>query len=170
MRRVWAGWWGIIGVSALLMQALWRLTPHALAPWRDGTLSPAQQALYVGWVGLNAYSEGYRAFQLRFCPRVLRRSLQLSTLPAGQWLPRLLAPAYCMGLAWAPRRRMLISWLVLLLIVLAVVLVRRTPQPWRGIIDGGVVVGLAWGWVALWWQALFGPSVVMVSGNEDEQA
>ena len=31
-----------------------------------------------------------------------------------------------------------------------VALVRRLDQPWRGIIDAGVVVGLAWGLAALW--------------------
>jgi len=29
------------------------------------------------------------------------------------------------------------------------VLVRLVPQPWRGIVDAGVVIGLAWGAVSL---------------------
>ena len=41
------------------------------------------------------------------------------------------------------------SWSMVLGIVTLVVLVRRLPQPWRGIIDGGVVVGLSWGIVAI---------------------
>ena len=30
-----------------------------------------------------------------------------------------------------------------------VVLLRFTPQPWRGIVDAGVVVGLSWGVVTI---------------------
>ena len=29
--------------------------------------------------------------------------------------------------------------------------VRSLPQPWRGIIDGGVVLGLIWGLGVIWW-------------------
>ena len=28
---------------------------------------------------------------------------------------------------------------------------RQVPQPYLGIIDGGVVLGLVWGVAALWW-------------------
>jgi hypothetical protein len=34
-------------------------------------------------------------------------------------------------------------------ITLLVWLLRITPQPWRGIVDGGVVVALAWGAIAM---------------------
>ena len=34
---------------------------------------------------------------------------------------------------------------MLVIIAILVALLRLTPQPWRGIIDGGVVVALAWG-------------------------
>jgi F0F1-type ATP synthase membrane subunit a len=34
-------------------------------------------------------------------------------------------------------------------IVVLVLLVRAVPQPWRGIIDLGVVVGLAWGIISI---------------------
>ena len=38
-------------------------------------------------------------------------------------------------------------------------LVRQLAQPWRGIVDAGVVVGLIWGVMALiafWWRAVAG--------------
>ena len=34
--------------------------------------------------------------------------------------------------------------------VIIVVVVHQFPQPWRGIVDAGVVVGLGWGVVCLW--------------------
>jgi hypothetical protein len=45
----------------------------------------------------------------------------------------------------ATRRGLIGAWVVTSLIICAVVLVRQLPQPYRGIIDGGVVVGLGWG-------------------------
>lgn len=131
----------------LLGQALVRLTPIALEPLIEGTLTLMQAALYAGWVLFSAYTEGYRAFQLGFAPRVVRRAFELAAAPKPLFV--LLAPAYCMTLFAAPRTRMAISWTVTICVVIAVVLVRRLEQPWRGIIDGGVVVGLSWGVVCL---------------------
>ena len=54
-----------------------------------------------------------------------------------------------MGYFHATRRRLLTSYLVTVAIVGLIVLVRLAPQPWRGIIDFGVVVGLAWGVVSI---------------------
>ena len=34
--------------------------------------------------------------------------------------------------------------------MLLILAVSRLDQPWRGIIDAGVVVGLAWGLMTLW--------------------
>ena len=36
-------------------------------------------------------------------------------------------------------------------IIILVLLVQMIPQPWRGIIDAGVVVGLSWGVLSLWY-------------------
>jgi hypothetical protein len=57
----------------------------------------------------------------------------------------LLAPLFCMGLFHATRRRLMVAWISVVLIVGVVIAVRTVPQPWRGIIDGGVVVALIWG-------------------------
>lgn len=139
--------WGALGVVALLVQAVSRLTPLALEPWQDGSMSGWQMALYVGWVGLNAYLEGYRGFQKRFCPRVVGRALWLGSHPRP--LHVLLAPLFSMALFHASRRQLAGSWGLVLGIAAIVVAVRLLPQPWRGIVDGGVVVGLGWGIVAL---------------------
>jgi hypothetical protein len=54
-----------------------------------------------------------------------------------------------MGLFQATRKRMIVSWGLLVAILIVVVLIRVLPQPWRGIIDGGVVAGLAVGILSL---------------------
>lgn len=141
-----AALWGILGVTALLVQALVRLTPLALEPLQQGQLSVLEGGLYGAWVLVNAYAEGYRGFQKRFAPRVAARVAALARRPTP--LHALLAPAYCMGLFAAPRRRLITSWVLLVGLTLLVLLVRQLPQPWRGIIDGGVVIGLGWGLLA----------------------
>jgi ABC-type spermidine/putrescine transport system permease subunit I len=134
--------WGVIGVLGLLSQAIYRLAPLAVEPLRTG-MSPLQWALYGGWVGFNAYAEGYRGFQRSFSPRVVARAIHLAQHPS--LLAVVLAPPYCMALFRAKRRRRITAWVLLVVIVTIVLLVRTVPQPWRGIIDAGVVVGLAWG-------------------------
>jgi len=139
--------WGVLGVLALLAQALWRLTPLALEPILGHTLSPAQATLYVVWVVLNAYAEGYRGFHKRFSPRVVSRALYLAREP--RLLHVVLAPAFCMSLFHATTRGKRVAWGITLGVILLVMLVRAAPQPWRGIIDGGVVVGLFLGGVSI---------------------
>ena len=70
--------WGTAGVSTLLGQAIYRLTPQALHPLVHGNLTSFQVALYIGWVLFAAYTEGYRAFQGRFSPRVVARAVYLA--------------------------------------------------------------------------------------------
>lgn len=139
--------WGVACVLALLGQALWRLTPLALEPWLEGSMSPLQQALYVGWAAIMAYSEGYRGFQKKFSPRVVARAFYLGRHPTP--LRVALALPFCMSFFHSTRRQMIVSYTFVTLIALLVVAVRSLPQPWRGIVDGGVVVGLGWGVVAI---------------------
>jgi len=49
----------------------------------------------------------------------------------------------------ATRKRLIVSWILLGTILLVVFLIRLLPQPWRGIIDGGVVAGLGLGTLSL---------------------
>ena len=106
-----------------------------------------------------AYAEGYKGFHLNFAPRVVARAdwLRHNRRP---WLS-LLAPLFCMGYFHATRRRMITSFAVTTGIVCLVLLVRLLPQPWRGIVDMGVVTGLALGMGSIVFfaaQALFGGS------------
>jgi len=140
--------WGVLGVGLLLLQAVVRLTPIALEPFVHGAgLTPLQAAIYVGWVVTSLYTEGYRGFQKAFVPRTVARAFHLPSI--GRPLLGALAPAFCMGLIHATRRRLITSWTIVLTIVTAVVLVRRLPSPWRAVVDGGVVAGLVYGIVAL---------------------
>jgi hypothetical protein len=54
-----------------------------------------------------------------------------------------------MGYFHATKRRKITSISLTLGIIVLIVLVSFVSQPWRGIIDLGVVVGLAWGIVSL---------------------
>jgi hypothetical protein len=139
--------WGVAGVLLLLARAITRLAPMAWQPIAERSLSPGQIALYLAWVVFNAYGEGYRAFQKSFCPRVVGRAHQLASAPT--LLRALLAPCYCLSLFHANRRGLTLAWSMLAIVAALVWLLRITPQPWRGIVDGGVVVALTWGTVVL---------------------
>jgi hypothetical protein len=141
--------WGVLGFAAIVFRAVWSLTPIALEPIRAGTMTALQWALYVGWLGFMVYSEGYKGFQRKVAPRVAARAMYAATHPRP--LLVILAPLFCMGLIHATRKRLIVSWCVFTGIVVLVILVRQLEQPWRGIVDGGVVAGLGWGLVALLW-------------------
>lgn len=138
--------WGIGGVLLVLTQAAIRLTPRALEPLQNGSLGWWQLALYAAWIGIMAYSEGYRGFQVQFSPRVVRRAFELPV--AGSLWYMAFGPLYCMSLIGAPRTEQMRARVLSVTIVGLVLSVRLLPQPWRGIVDGGVVVGLAWGVIA----------------------
>jgi hypothetical protein len=61
-----------------------------------------------------------------------------------------------MALFHARSRTMRVAWITLTLILCAIALLRITPQPWRGIVDGGVVVGIGLGALSLIVQAVQG--------------
>jgi hypothetical protein len=139
--------WGLLGVLGLLIRAVIGLAPIAAIPMLDGTLTGLHWLLLIAWVTFMAYAEGYRGFQRRFAPFVAARLLVLHQDPT--WIRSMLAPAFCMGLFEATRRRLIVSWSLLIGISLLVLTVRFVPQPWRGLIDAGVVVGLSWGILAV---------------------
>jgi hypothetical protein len=140
-------YWGVGGVALLLVQAVFRLTPIAMEPLRRGGLSAVEAGTYAAWVLVSLYSEGYRGFQKGFVPRVVGRAFYLARAPSPVMV--VLAPFFCMSLVHARRRRLIVSWSIVLLISAAVAFVRSLPYPWRGIVDGGVVAGLAYGLASL---------------------
>lgn len=126
----------------LLLFAVVRLGPMALE------LS-ALELQQIHWFALAvsilymAYAEGYKGFYLAFAPRVIARATYLQANPRP--LHVLLAPVFCMGYIYATRKRKLLSFGLTGMIVCFVLLVRLLPQPWRGIVDAGVVTGLILG-------------------------
>ncbi|CAN0420781.1 unnamed protein product [Hapterophycus canaliculatus] len=117
-----------------------------------------------------AYAEGFKGFQKKFSPLVVKRALTLDARggpPAGVGegqrrrpgpLRLLLAGPYSMGLFHATKKRRVVSWGLTTGVLCLVQVVKRLPYPWRSIVDAGVVVGLSYGTMsicAIWAKALF---------------
>lgn len=166
----------VLCVSALLLRAIGRLTHAALVPIVDDMLTPGLAVVYVLWVVFQGYTEGYRGFQLRFCPRVVARAVHLGRNPRP--LHVLLAAPFVLTLFHAPVRKLVARYVFLACLIALIMVVRRVPQPYLGIIDGGVVLGLAWGVLGLWWflaRYLLGygspePTDLPVPNDADESA
>lgn len=138
--------WGIGGVLLLLGSAVYRLSVHAITAF-SYALGWHHWLCLVAITVLMSYAEGYRGFQQRFSPRVASRARYLREHPRFAFV--ILAPFFCMGYFHATRRRQITSLALTFGIILLVLTVRLLPQPWRGIVDIGVVVGLAWGILSL---------------------
>lgn len=136
--------WGVGGVLLLLGSAAVRLLPVALDPWTtDGRLPLSVAIGYILSILFMAYTEGYRAFHRGFSPRVVARAQALKS--EGGFLSGLFAPLFCLGFFGAPARRRLIAFMTVLGVTILIYYVRQLPQPYRGGIDAGVVVGLSMG-------------------------
>jgi hypothetical protein len=181
VRQVLVASWGVLGVLGLLGQASFRLGGRALEAL-ESDLSGPQLATLVAWTVFNLYAEGYRAFQKRFSPRVVVRAFHLARFP--QPLHVTLAPFYCMALLHAAKRERIVAWSTVVMIMGFILLLRHIPQPWRGIVDAGVVAALLWGAGAI--LVLFGralrtgivpdfpaglpPAIPLASGTREEPA
>ncbi len=146
MRGIIGAFWGISGVLLLLGSAVYRLTPYALAAFSEPLRWHHWAALLLIVVFM-AYAEGYVGFQQRFSPRVAARARYVRNHPRADLV--FFAPFFCMGYFHATRRRRITSLSLTAGIIVLIILVRLLPQPWRGIIDAGVVVGLVWGILSL---------------------
>ena len=134
--------WGIGGVLLLLIFAIFRLAPMALE-LENSSMSMVHWLTLAFSVIYMAYAEGYKGFHLGFAPRVVVRARYLANNPRP--LHVLLAPLFCMGYIYATRRRQIVSFALTAMIICFVIIARSMPQPWRGILDAGVVVGLSLG-------------------------
>jgi hypothetical protein len=137
--------WGLAGFWLLIGYTIVRLAPIALEIfWYD--LQGYHWAALIANISLTAYLEGYRGFQRGFSPRVAARARYLYHHP--NLFHALSAPLFCMGYFYTSRKRQIVVVSLTLGIILLVVLIRRLDQPWRGIIDAGVVAGLSWGLIS----------------------
>ena len=140
-----AATWALVGWSALLLVAIARLSVYALQAF-ETDLSVLHLVTLVVNTAVLAWAEGYRGFQQRFSPRAAARVLFLRSNPTP--LAIALAPLFCVGFFGATPRVLRLTWIGAALILLLVLVVHQLPQPWRGIVDTGVVVGLSWGLVS----------------------
>ncbi len=147
--------WGLFGVSLLIGWAVVRLTPVAVEAW-GMSWGALEWLVAVPWLAFMLVGEGYRGFQKGFAPRVAARARYLRDNPRP--LHVLLAPLFCMGFIHATRKRRIVSTAVTSGIIILILVVRLLPQPWRGIVDLGVVAGLTWGLLAIAW---FGVQAMM---------
>jgi hypothetical protein len=138
--------WGVAGVLALLGFAVLRLMGRVIDMF-------GYDLRWYHWLTLllvvffMAYTEGYRGFQRAFSPRVAARAKYVYHFP--RLLHVLAAPVFCMGYFHIHRRRQIGIFVLTSLIVLIIGLMRFVDQPWQGIVDAGVVVGLTWGIVSV---------------------
>ena len=137
--------WGVAGAITLLSFALSRMTGHMMEAFTY-ELGFWHYVVMIVWTGFMAYSEGYKGFQKGYSPRVAARALYLRD--KCTWLRFFLAPLFCLGFFHATKRRRITVFVLLFVITLIVILFRYIPQPWRGVLDLGVVVGLSWGIIA----------------------
>ncbi|MEM0966653.1 MAG: hypothetical protein AAGJ81_10940 [Verrucomicrobiota bacterium] len=139
--------WGISGVLAILGFAIYRLFPIAMDSFEGSNFGLLEWSVLAVWVAFMIYAEGVRGFHFAFSPRVVARARALLTHPD---LPSsLLAPFYCFGFFRATRKRKIVSWSVALGVIGLVLVVQLLEQPWRGIIDWGVVAGLGIGMASI---------------------
>lgn len=139
--------WGLVGISLLLSSAVVRLLPK-IHQGLSQHLGPLQMIVLFFWCAFMLVAEGYRGFQKQFAPRVAGRLVEILEHPKLIYI--VLAPMYAMSYFAAPRRRIITSWCVTAGVILLILIVRQFSQPWRGIIDTGVVLGLGYGLVAIY--------------------
>lgn len=152
-----ASTWGVLSVLAILANAVKRLAPIAMQPFKTHDFSTFHWSLYGGFALLMAYAEGYKGFQQKFSPMVVQRALTLDESSGP--LRLLFAGPYSMGLFHASSKRKKVSWILTLSVLALVQVVKRLAYPWRSIVDAGVVVGLSWGGLAIaciWVRSWFG--------------
>lgn len=134
--------WGALGVAALLISAISRLAPKGLAVTQTD-LSTFQWVCLISFAIFMLHAEGYRGFQKKFSPRTAARVHYLYHNPT--LIRGIFAPFFCIGYFDAVKKVRIVSTCLTLGIIGLITLVRHCPEPWRGIIDFGVTLGLSYG-------------------------
>ena len=131
------------GVAALFVDAVVQLGRRGIVTLRGG-LAPLEWVAFAVLLIAFVYGEGVRALARRWVPATVARGFELDARSPLVW--KILAPLYAMGLVGAPGRALVRAWGGVALIVVAVLVVRALPEPWRGIVDfavaGALLVGL----------------------------
>ena len=139
-------YWGVFGVVYILGQTIGKLYSYvAELPFAE--LQVHHWIFVVFYTAFMAYAEGYKGFQKKFSPRIIARALYLkNNLTPIRFV---LAPFFCIGYFHGTKKRLITSYCITAFIAILVLIVKVTPQPWRGMIDLGVIVGLSWGVIAI---------------------
>lgn len=148
-RRFWgnvAAFWGITGIMANLVMAIFRVSPQ-IPPAFQFDLAWYHWAIMLLFSAQMLYAEAYKGFHLKFCPRVTARMQHLRNHP--NWKDALLAPIFCIGYYNASKRTKIVAYGIFVFVFVVVRLMRFVPQPWRGLLDVGVVIGLGGGLLSL---------------------
>lgn len=139
--------WAIIGVSTLLLSPIIRLSGRGLEAL-GMELSVIQWVSLIVFALFMVYTEGIRGFQKKFSPRTAARIRLLRSEPTI--LRVVLAPVFAMGFFQSNKKTRIVVWVIFIMVLCLILLVSFLPQPWRGIIDIGVVLGLSWGVASFW--------------------
>ena len=139
--------WGIVGLSLIFGRGLICLYPY-VEELSFSSFSTLHWIALVASLLFMGYSEGYKGFHLKFSPRAAARALYLKNNPT--FVRVLFAPLFCMGFFHATRKRKIVAYSLTTMNVVLIILVRELSQPWRGIVDAGVLLGLGWGLVSVW--------------------
>ena len=138
--------WGVGGLVTFVVISLVRMITIGFAAY-EYPFEWGHWALLWTWVPGMAWAEGYRGFHRSFSPMVAARARHLAEHPRPAHV--ILAPIFCLGLIHATPDRKTRSTFLTAGIAALVLLVRRLEQPWRGIVDLGVIVGLSIGAVSM---------------------
>ena len=139
--------WGMGAILAFIGRGIYRLSEVAWELTSGRSLSALEWGFLLVWSGFMVYSEGYKGFHKAFSPRVVLRLHLLAERATPFWA--VLAPVVGMGLLRATRKRLIVSWCLVLGIVALVLFISRLSYPYRSIIDLGVVLGLSAGSASL---------------------
>lgn len=139
--------WAVFSLTVIFTLTFTRLAPHSVEALRSG-LTFGEQLILLAWCSFMLFTEGYLGFQKKFSPRFAARALYLFKNPSLATF--LLAPVFCIGFINTPRKRKLSAGLLILGIFVLVFAVKHVPQPWRGIIDTGVILGLTYGLLSVY--------------------
>lgn len=137
--------WALLGVAAVFAWAVYRLGGRGLEAIRGGLDLLEWSALVLLTVGF-LYAEGVRALDRRWIPGLVKRAQRL---PRESRLLQLLGPLYGLSLVGTERGELVRGWLGTFGILVAVLVIRSFPPPWRGIVDFAVAGALAWGLIAI---------------------
>jgi hypothetical protein len=139
--------WGVLQVFSILGNAIKRILPIAIEPFKNKDMNIYQCTAYLLFSIFMGYTEGYKGFQCKLSPLVVKRASLL--YENKSILTFLFSGPYSMGLFNASKKRLIVSWGISLGVMGLTFLVKKLPYPYRSIIDGGVVVGLTWGLVSI---------------------